>query len=110
MHDINKFERQNAARLREIYQSVRCPERTDLNYCGAVEGQPCRNMGVGMGTLASQRPRTEPHQSRKLVAIDCFLAAAGVSPPAPNPPAPAVVEGGKQTQIFDGAPAPWEKK
>lgn len=107
MHDVNKFERQNRARLAEIYLSVRCPETTGLNWCGALEGQPCRKMGALGGTLAAQTPR-EPHQSRKLLAIDRFLAAAGVAVPPAHPDAPEPVPA--SVDVFTGEPAPWEKR
>ncbi len=106
MHDINKFEATHRNRLTEIYESVKCPERTDTNWCGAQVGQPCRNMGATGGTLAAQSPRREPHQIRKLVAIEAFMQAAGVGHPVANAQSTVV----KQTDIFDAEPAAWEKK
>lgn len=106
MHDVNKFEQQNRSRLREIYQSVRCPQEG----CGVDVGMFCRNLGGTFGSLTSSMPRLEPHQIRKLVAIEQFMAAAGVGAPVPPKPedVPAVVEPVKQTEIFDAQPAAWE--
>ncbi len=109
MHDINKFELQHRARLKQIYESVVCPQ----TGCAAEIGSPCRNVGAGWGTLTAQAPRIDPHQVRKIWAIDQFLAAAGVG--VPVPPAPIEqpgqqipeVKGDPQTEIFDAEPAPW---
>jgi hypothetical protein len=104
MHDLNRFELQNRSRLPEIYTSVDCPQ----DGCVAKVGEDCRNVGAAWGTLNSQTPR-EPHQVRKLVAIDAFLSAAGVGVPAPHPESAVVVETAEKTDMFDGQPAPWKE-
>jgi hypothetical protein len=96
MHDVNKFERQNAGKLPKIYESVACPQAG----CGAQSGDKCRNVSAGFGTIAQQAPRRDYHQIRKLVAIDQFLANTGAGAPASAQP---------QTKIFDSAPAPWRQ-
>jgi hypothetical protein len=56
-----------------IVQSIPCPQPG----CGAQVGEPCRQVGAPVLSLAASQPRSDWHALRKYAAIQDFEAKHG---------------------------------